>query len=110
MCTSSIAASLYVRDPVHTFVMKQIGCRGDNDPGEVGDRSQTLAMAIEVDPLALPKRAKNEIVLKGGPLEAPKGNSEEYPDFDHSKWPAVTGGGGGGDRSSGRSGRTAAED
>ena len=52
--------------------MKQVGCRGDDDPEGVGDRSQTLAMAIEVDPRALPRRAMIEAVLKGGSLEAPR--------------------------------------
>eukprot|EP00904_Undaria_pinnatifida_P011653 jgi/Undpi1/7618/HiC_scaffold_23.g10091.m1 len=50
----------------------EVGCRGDDDPAGVVDRSQTLAMEIEVDPQALPRFATIEAVLKGGSLEAPR--------------------------------------
>lgn len=55
-----------------TASMSQVGCRGDDDPAGVVDRSQTLAMEIEVDPQALPRFATIEAVLKGGSLEAPR--------------------------------------
>lgn len=96
-----------MRYPVHIFATKQVGCRGDSDLGGVGDRAQTLTMAIEVDPLALPRRATIETVVKGGSLEAPRVLRKSTP-ISTTIWPVVPGGGGDGLGSGGGSGHGAA--